>query len=51
MFCFRDGPAWKVTNGFKKKGNETFMSEIDIGVTIKNEYYANRTRSVKRGEA
>jgi hypothetical protein len=46
MLCFRDGPAWKLTNGFTKKSNDTFMSEIKIGVAIKNEYLANKTQSV-----
>ena len=40
MLCFRDGPAWWWTHGFKKKGNSTPRNEIDRGVEIKKEYEA-----------
>jgi phage-related protein len=46
MLCFRDGFAWKLTHGFTKKSNHTVKSDIDTGIAIKNEYYANKTQSV-----
>lgn len=45
ILCFRDGSAWMLTNGFRKKGNSTSPTEIERGVTIKREYLkAKRAR-------
>jgi hypothetical protein len=46
ILCFRDGPAWKLTHGFTKNSNDTFISEIEKGVAIKNEYFANKTGAI-----
>lgn len=42
ILCFRDGSAWKLTNGFEKQGNSTSPDEIKKGVVIKKEYEARR---------
>ena len=37
--CFRDGPVWVVTHGFRKRGQKTPMNQITRAQTIRSEYF------------
>jgi phage-related protein len=42
MLCFRDNSNWMLTHGFMKNRNNTPLTEIQKGGTIKQEYYENK---------
>ncbi|OHB60234.1 MAG: hypothetical protein A2167_02015 [Planctomycetes bacterium RBG_13_46_10] len=48
MLCFRDGPAWMLTHGFKKNRNNTPISEIQKGCDIKQEYNEIKRQNMYR---